>query len=119
VTEAPRDTTNGKVGERAALDSVRHLEETLKGQRELREAAQERIEAAREEAARIVREAHEEALRTARERRSERLAGADEEAERLVGEARERCERLLALVEEDRSAAADWVLGWLVPGEES
>lgn len=119
MTEAPRHTNNGKVGERDALESVRRLEETLKGQRDLKEAAQERIEAAREEAERIVREAREEALRTAQERRSKTLARADEEAESLVGEARERSERLLALAEEDRAAATDEVLAWLVPGEES
>lgn len=115
MTEAPRDTTNGQLGERAALESVRRLEETLKGQRDLKEAAQARVEAAQKEAARIVREAREEASRTAQERRSGLLARADEEAERLMGEAREKLERLLALTGEDRAAAAGEVIGWLVP----
>ncbi len=119
MNEAPWDTTNGEVGERAALESVRRLEETLKGQRDLKEAAQTRIEAARKEAVRIVCEAREEALRTAEERRSKTLARAEEEAERLVGEAREKSGRLLALTEEDRAAAADEVVRWLVPREKS
>ncbi len=119
MNEAPRNTTNGEVGERAALESVRCLEETLKGQRELKEAAQTRIEAARKEAMRIVREAREEALSTAEERRSRMLSRADEEAERLLEEAREKSGRLLALIEEDCVAAASEVIGWLVPGEAS
>ncbi len=118
MTGAPRDKTNGQVGERAALQSVRRLEETLKGQRDLKAAAQARIEAARKEAARIVREAQEEALRAAEERRSRMLAEADGEAERLLGKAREKSERLLALAGEDRAAAAGEVIGWLVPREE-
>ncbi len=119
MTEAPRDTTNGRVAEQAALESVRRLEETLEGQRDLKEATQTRIEAAQKEAARIVREAREEALRTAEERRSRMLAEADEEAERLLGKARGESGRLLALAEEDRAAAAVEVIGWLVPREDS
>ncbi len=118
MTEVPRDTTNGRIGERAALESVRRLEETLEGQRDLKEAAQARIEAAQKEAARIVREAREEALRTAEERRSRMLAEADAEAERLLGKAKEKFIGLLALAEEDRAAAAGEVIGWLVPGGE-
>ena len=69
MTEVSPNPKNDRIGEDAALESVRRLEGTLEDRRELREAAESRLAAAREEAQRLVSEARDEALRTADERR--------------------------------------------------
>jgi cell division septum initiation protein DivIVA len=117
LTEAPRNA-DGRVEGQDALESVRRLEETLEGQRDLKETSRERVEAARKEAEEIVREAREEALRAAEEHRMKVLAEADQEVERMLEEAGDESRRLLALAEEDRFGAADEVVAWLVPGGE-
>jgi vacuolar-type H+-ATPase subunit H len=120
LTEVPSNPENGQVrGEEAALESVRRLEGTLEDRRELREAAEASLAAAREEAQGVVREARNEALKSAEEYRLRSLAEADEEAARILDAARTEVDRLRSLAKEDRPAAARLVVESVLPGEET
>ncbi|QIN78396.1 hypothetical protein GBA65_07515 [Rubrobacter marinus] len=108
-------SSNGKPPGETALESVRRLEETLEGKRELQAAVEGRLKAAREEAGRIVREAREEARRTLEERRGQALAAADEEAARVLAGAEATAEDLRALAAKDRPEAVRAVVGHVLP----
>lgn len=111
VEETPKKDT--------ALDSVRRLEERLADKRGAQEAAESSVAAARGEAERLVREAHEAAEGEAAARHREALARADEEARRIVAETESRSARLRALAEEDRPAAVREAVALILPGRGS
>lgn len=102
-----------------ALDSVRQLERTLADRQESEKTAEKRLDAARQEAERIVAEAQREGEEAAVERRRQVLADADGRAERILQEARAEAEELRARAARDRASAAGAVVGWVLPDGET
>jgi len=119
LTEVPPKPKNGRANEGAALEAVRRLEDTLEDRRELREAAEARLVATREEAQSIVREARDEALNSAEEYRQHSLAEADEKATWILEVASTQAERLRSLAKEDRPAATRLLVESILPREET
>ncbi len=100
------------------LDSVRQLEQALESSATARTAADERLEAARSEAVRLLSAARQTADATAAERRRLALASADEDAAaiRRAGEAR--VEQLRADAGATREVLVEAALALILPAGE-
>ena len=98
-----------------ALGSVRRLEEALEASSEARAAAEQTLEAARAEAARLLAAAEQDAAAAAAERRRAVLDAAEEDAAAIERDGEARAARLRTRAGELRESVVETALAAILP----